>query len=56
MTTEGILQQLITNPDRLNNLVEDAKLLAFQHGVIMRTSETPNSSEVGATTQICLIS
>ncbi|XP_049920964.1 glutathione synthetase-like [Epinephelus moara] len=46
MTTEVFLQQLISNPDRLNCLVEEAKELAFQHGLLMRTLETPNSSEV----------
>ncbi len=55
MATEEFLRQLITEPDRLNDLVNEAKLLAFQHGFIMRTQETPNSSEVRATTQICLI-
>ncbi|XP_053173846.1 glutathione synthetase-like [Scomber japonicus] len=46
MATQEFLQQLISNPDRLNDLVEDAKETAFQHGVVMRTQETPNSSEV----------
>lgn len=51
MATEAFLQQLMTNPDRLNSLAEDAKELALFHGIITRTHETPNSSEVGATTQ-----
>ncbi|XP_067447493.1 glutathione synthetase-like isoform X1 [Thunnus thynnus] len=46
MATKEFLQQLISNPDRLNNLVDDAKEMAFQHGLLMRTHETPNSSEV----------
>lgn len=54
MATTGFLQQLITNPERLNNVVDEAKELAFQYGVIIRTHEAPNSSEVGTTTQICL--
>ncbi|KAG8002927.1 Glutathione synthetase, partial [Nibea albiflora] len=45
MATEVFLQQLMTNPDRLNRLAEDAKELALFHGIIMRTHETPNSSE-----------
>ncbi|KAM7410832.1 hypothetical protein PAMA_021001 [Pampus argenteus] len=46
MATKAILQELILNPDRLNDLVDEAKNLAFQHGLVMRTHETPNSSEV----------
>ncbi|KAE8293108.1 Glutathione synthetase [Larimichthys crocea] len=46
MATEAFLQQLMTNPDRLNSLAEDAKELALFHGIITRTHETPNSSEV----------
>ncbi|KAM7404258.1 hypothetical protein PAMP_011624 [Pampus punctatissimus] len=46
MATKVFLQQLISNPDRLNDLVDEAKNLAFQHGLVMRTHETPNSSEV----------
>ncbi|XP_059188482.1 glutathione synthetase-like [Centropristis striata] len=46
MATAVFLQQLISDPDRLNCLVEEAKELAFLHGLVMRTLETPNSSEV----------
>ncbi|XP_035512602.1 glutathione synthetase-like [Morone saxatilis] len=46
MATKVSLQQLITNPDRLNNLADEAKELALLNGIIMRTHETPNSSEV----------
>ncbi|XP_042347827.1 glutathione synthetase-like [Plectropomus leopardus] len=46
MATKAFLQQLISDQDRLNDLVEEAKMLAFQHGFVMRTQETPNSSEV----------
>ncbi|CAK6955156.1 glutathione synthetase-like [Scomber scombrus] len=46
MATREFLQQLISNPDRLKDLVDYAKETAFQHGLIIRTHETPNSSEV----------
>ncbi|XP_056241235.1 glutathione synthetase-like [Seriola aureovittata] len=46
MATKVILEQLITNADRLNSLVDEAKEMAFQHGILLRTPETPNSSEV----------
>ncbi|XP_026188919.1 glutathione synthetase-like isoform X2 [Mastacembelus armatus] len=46
MATKAILQQLIKNPDKLNDLVNEAKELAFQLGIVLRTLETPNSSEV----------
>ncbi|XP_030590524.1 glutathione synthetase-like [Archocentrus centrarchus] len=46
MATEVFLQQLITNPDKLNSFVDEAKDWALHHGVIQRTCETPNSSEV----------
>lgn len=51
MATTGILQQLIGTPDRLHSLVEEVKELAFQHGILLRTQETPNSSEVETTAQ-----
>lgn len=54
MATKVILEQLITNGDRLKSLVDEAKEAAFQHGLIIRTPETPNSSEVGAITQVYL--
>lgn len=50
MATNALLEQLIINPDRLKNLVDEVKDLAFLHGIVMRTQENPNSSEVGATT------
>uniref|UniRef100_A0A3Q1EFV1 Glutathione synthetase n=1 Tax=Acanthochromis polyacanthus TaxID=80966 RepID=A0A3Q1EFV1_9TELE len=46
MTTKEFLQQLITNPEQLSNLVEEAIEMAFQQGFLFRTCETPNSSEV----------
>lgn len=46
MAATGFLQQLFTKPDRLNYLADEAKEFAFQHGLIIRTNETPNSSEV----------
>ncbi|XP_070696100.1 glutathione synthetase-like [Pempheris klunzingeri] len=46
MAVKAVLQDLITNPDRLKDLMDEAKELAFQHGILMRTHETPNSSEV----------
>ncbi|XP_028266023.1 glutathione synthetase-like [Parambassis ranga] len=46
MPTNVFLQQLITDPGRLTNLADKAKETAFEHGLIMRTRETPNSSEV----------
>ncbi|XP_040009735.1 glutathione synthetase-like [Xiphias gladius] len=46
MATKVILQHLIKNPDRLNSLVNEAKELALQLGIIQRTHENPNSSEV----------
>lgn len=54
MATAGFLQQLITNPDKLNKLVNDAKELAYQLGMILHTNETSASSEVGTTPQIFL--
>lgn len=54
MATEAILQRLITNPERLKDLVDKAKDVALQSGMVIRTKEKPNSSEVGATLQICL--
>ncbi|XP_047453377.1 glutathione synthetase-like isoform X2 [Mugil cephalus] len=46
ITTKVFLQELIINPDRLNHLVDEAKEAALQHGLLIRTRETPNSSEV----------
>lgn len=46
IATQVFLQELIVNPDRLNHLVDEAKMAALQHGLVMRTHETPNSSEV----------
>lgn len=51
IATQVFLQELIVNPDRLNHLVDEAKMAALQHGLVMRTHETPNSSEVKATTE-----
>lgn len=53
MATKAVLQQLMANPDRLHSLVDEAKDLALLHGIVFRTHETPNSSEVGANMQIC---
>uniref|UniRef100_A0A671UF08 Glutathione synthetase n=1 Tax=Sparus aurata TaxID=8175 RepID=A0A671UF08_SPAAU len=46
MATEAILQRLITNPERLKDLVDKAKDVALQSGMVIRTKEKPNSSEV----------
>lgn len=45
-TTAEILQQLIKSPDRLQALVEEAKMMAFERGILIRTQDAPNSSEV----------
>lgn len=52
MATTEILEQLIKDPDKLKNLVDEVKDLAFLYGIVFRTHEKPNSSEVGATTKI----
>lgn len=49
MATAEVLQMLIRSPDRLQALVEEAKMLAFEKGIVMRTQDAPNSSEVGDT-------
>ncbi|XP_071394974.1 glutathione synthetase-like isoform X1 [Centroberyx affinis] len=41
-----MLQGLMRNPERLKALAKEAKEFALQHGVVMRTVETPDSSEV----------
>ncbi|XP_068606614.1 glutathione synthetase-like [Brachionichthys hirsutus] len=46
MATIEFIQELIKNPERLNNVVDEAKELAFHHGIISRIHETSNSSEV----------
>ncbi|XP_075882750.1 glutathione synthetase-like isoform X1 [Nelusetta ayraudi] len=46
MATAEILQELIRSPDRLQAVVEEAKMLAFEKGILMRTRDAPNSSEV----------
>uniref|UniRef100_A0A7N6BMR5 Glutathione synthetase n=1 Tax=Anabas testudineus TaxID=64144 RepID=A0A7N6BMR5_ANATE len=46
MATTEILEQLIKDPDKLKNLVDEVKDLAFLYGIVFRTHETPNSSEV----------
>ncbi|XP_070825419.1 glutathione synthetase-like [Chaetodon trifascialis] len=46
MATKAVLQQLITNPDRLSTLADEAKELAFQVGVLMHTCEGPSLPEV----------
>lgn len=46
MATADILQQLIRSPDRLQAVVEEAKMSAFEKGILTRTKEAPNSSEV----------
>uniref|UniRef100_A0A671UF37 Uncharacterized protein n=1 Tax=Sparus aurata TaxID=8175 RepID=A0A671UF37_SPAAU len=46
MATEAIIQQLIKNPERLKDLVDKAKDVALQSGMVIRTKERPNSSEV----------
>lgn len=54
MATKDIVEQLIKSPDKLKNLVDDAKNLALLHGIVFRTHDTPNSSEVVAASPICL--
>ncbi|XP_071394980.1 glutathione synthetase-like [Centroberyx affinis] len=46
MATDEMLQGLMRNPERLKALANEAKEFALQHGVVMRTVETPDSSEV----------
>lgn len=46
MATNEIIEQLIKNPDKLKNLVDEVKDLALLHGIVFRTHKTPNSSEV----------
>ncbi|XP_071394967.1 glutathione synthetase-like isoform X2 [Centroberyx affinis] len=46
MATNEILRGLMINPERLKDLATEAKEFALQHGVLFRTNETPNSSEV----------
>lgn len=47
-----MLQQLIKNPERLKDLVDEAKDVALLSGLVIRTKEMANSSEVGAILQI----
>lgn len=53
MATTEFFHQLMSHPDRLNDLVDEAKQMALEKGILMRTLEAPNSSEVGTTTHIC---
>ncbi|XP_041802104.1 glutathione synthetase-like [Chelmon rostratus] len=54
MATKAVLQRLITNPDRLTSLADEAKEFAFQVGMIMHTYEAPSSSEVVTYTPLTL--
>lgn len=44
-----MLQQLIKNPERLKDLVDEAKDVALLSGLVIRTKEMANSSEVNLT-------
>ncbi|XP_036961396.1 glutathione synthetase-like isoform X4 [Acanthopagrus latus] len=46
MAREAMLQQLIKNPERLKDLVDEAKDVALLSGLVIRTKEMANSSEV----------
>ncbi|KAM9350287.1 glutathione synthetase-like [Symphorus nematophorus] len=46
MATKELLQELMTNPDKLKDLADGAKDLALLMGIIVCTHEAPNSSEV----------
>lgn len=48
---QGISDEVMMNDTLIKELAEVAKDAALQHGILLRTSETPNSSEVrGAST------
>ncbi|MCI4387556.1 hypothetical protein PGIGA_G00075500 [Pangasianodon gigas] len=46
MATRGIPEELLRNEELIKELEEIAKDSALLHGVLMRTKESPNSSEV----------
>lgn len=46
MATAEVLQELIRSPGRLRAVVEEAKMLAYERGMVIRTQDAPNSSEV----------
>ncbi|CAB1329676.1 unnamed protein product [Coregonus sp. 'balchen'] len=42
----GVPEEVLMNTELIKDLVEEAKDFALQNGVLIRTKETPNSSEV----------
>lgn len=49
MASTGIPEDVLRNEKLIKKLVEIAKDAALMNGILMRTKETPNDSEVGLT-------
>lgn len=46
MATTGIPEEVLRNDELIKKLEEIAKDAALMNGILMRTKETPNASEV----------